>query len=195
MNSASSTKSLRTLIIAASVAAGVASLGACTTAPPQPESIRDPHANFAVYKTFGWTSDGADSGTTQPTPILDSTIRAAIKAEMIRKGYAEAPAGTAPDLRMVYETSSATQLKNNPVSVGVGMGSWGGNTGGSVNVGSSSVRNVKEGTLVVHAIDNARNAEAWQGKVSAEMKGGNLEPAAINAAVAAAMRDFPARRP
>ena len=38
-------------------------------------------------------------------------------------------------------------------------------------------------------------AKAWQGKVSAEMKGGNLEPGAINAAVAAAMRDFPARRP
>jgi hypothetical protein len=184
-------KKLRPVIVAASIAM----LGACMSSPPQPESMRDPHANFAAYKTFGWTADGADPANGQTVQILDSSIRAAIKAELIRKGYAEAPTGTPPDLRITYETASATKLKNNPVSVGVGVGSWGGNSGGSVNVGSSSVRNVKEGTLVVHAIDNARNAEAWQGKVSAEMKQGNIEAAAVNAAVAAAMRDFPARQP
>jgi hypothetical protein len=65
--------------------------------------------------------------------------------------------------------------------------------GGSVNVGSPSVKNYKEGSLVIHAIDAARNAEVWQGSVSGQMTNGSLEPAAINQAVAKAMKDFPAR--
>ena len=57
--------------------------------------------------------------------------------------------------------------------VGIGIGSWGGNMGGSVSMGSPSVRNFTEGTLVVHAIDNARNAEVWQGRVSGKMTKGS----------------------
>ncbi|HEX9206681.1 MAG TPA: DUF4136 domain-containing protein, partial [Steroidobacteraceae bacterium] len=69
--------------------------------------------------------------------------------------------------------------------------SWGGNVGGSVNVGSPSVRNYQEGTLAVHAIDTARNAEVWQGRVSNKVTKGSTEPAAIAQAVAVAMKDFP----
>jgi hypothetical protein len=95
---------------------------------------------------------------------------------MQRKGYAEAPAGTTPDLRIAYETASADKIENNPVRVGIGVGSWGGNVGGSVNMGSPSIRNYTEGTLVIHAIDAARNAEVWQGRVSGKMTKGSLEP-------------------
>jgi hypothetical protein len=45
----------------------------------------------------------------------------------------------------------------------------------------------------VHAVDTARNAEVWQGRVSKKITKGSLEPAAINQAVAVAMQDFPAR--
>jgi hypothetical protein len=73
------------------------------------------------------------------------------------------------------------------------MGSWGGSFGGSVSVGSPSVRNYREGTLVIHAIDNVRNAEVWQGRVSGKITKGSTEAAAVTSAVAAAMKDFPAR--
>jgi hypothetical protein len=79
------------------------------------------------------------------------------------------------------------------VRVGIGIGSWGGNMGGSVNVGSPSVRNFTEGTLVVHAIDTARNAEVWQGRISSRITQGSTEAAAVASAVQAAMRDFPVR--
>ena len=97
--------------------------------------------------------------------LLDANIRAAIVDVMQRKGYVEAPAGTTPDLRIAYETAKTEKLENNPVRVGIGVGSWGGNMGGSVSMGSPSVRNFSEGTLVVHAIDTARNVEvtAWGG--------------------------------
>jgi hypothetical protein len=165
----------------------------CASPPPKPETMRDPGVNFSNFKTFGWTAGDTIDGNDAPLRLLDSNIRAAITDTMKRKGYVEAPAGTTPDLRMAYETASASKVENNPVRVGIGVGSWGGNMGGSVSMGSPSVRNFTEGTLVVHAIDNARNAEVWQGRVSGKMTKGSTEPAAINQAVAQAMADFPVR--
>jgi hypothetical protein len=178
----------RCALVLVAVAGAVAG---CTTSPPQAESMRDPQSDFAAYRTFGWTSGATVDGTDAPLKLLDSNLRAAIAAELQRRGYTAAAAGTVPDLRITYETASEQKLENNPVRVGIGVGSWGGNIGGSVNVGSPSVRNYQEGTLVVHAIDTARNAEVWQGRVSKKITKGSTEPAAVAQAVAVAMQDFP----
>jgi hypothetical protein len=171
------------LVVLALLAAG------CATTTPEPVSMRDPAVNFASFKTFGWAASAAS--TDQPVKLLDQNVRAAIATELTRRGYVAAAEN--PDLRIAYETASANKVKNNPVRIGIGMGSWSGNMGGSVNVGSPSVKNYKEGSLVIHAIDAARNAEVWQGSVSGQMTNGSLEPAAINQSVAKAMKDFPAR--
>lgn len=185
---------LRGLAAAAALALGLLA-GCATSSDTQPETMRDPQADFGSYRTFGWHGTGAtaDAASEEPLKLLDSNVRVAITAELRKRGYVEAPAGTTPDLRMAYETASTDKLENNPVRVGIGVGGWGGNVGGSVNVGSPSVRNYREGTLVIHAIDAARNAEVWQGRVSKKITKGSLEPAAIAAAVASAMQDFPAR--
>jgi hypothetical protein len=169
--------------------------GGCASQAPQPSSMRDPQADFSAYKTFGWdeTARTDASGQTQPLSLLDSNIRSAITAELKCKGYEEAAAGTAPDLLVAFETTKAEKIKSNPVRIGVGVGSWGGNTGGGVSVGSPSARNVTEGTLVIHAIDSTRKAEVWQGSVSRNLSKGNVEPAVVHSAVADAFRDFPAR--
>jgi hypothetical protein len=181
---------IRIVVVATAVAGFVAG---CASPPPTPETMRDPTVNFTNFKTFGWTAGGTVDAGDAPLKLLDANIRAAIVDVMKRKGYVEAPAGATPDLRIAYETASADKIENNPVRIGIGVGSWGGNVGGSVNVGSPSIRNFTEGTLVVHAIDSARNAEVWQGRVSGKMTKGSLEPAAINQAVAQAMADFPVR--
>ena len=184
----------RRFILAIALAATAAGfIAGCASPPPKPETMRDPGVNFTNFKTFGWTAGGAVDAGDAPLKLLDANIRAAITDVMKRKGYVEAPAGTTPDLRIAYETASAEKVESNPVRVGIGVGSWGGNMGGSVNMGSPSVRNFTEGTLVVHAIDTARNAEVWQGRVSGKMTKGSVEPAAINQAVAQAMADFPVR--
>jgi hypothetical protein len=174
-------------LLSASLVAG------CASPPAKPETMRDPSVNFTNYKTFGWTSGGAGDADEAPVRLLDTNIRNAITGVMQRKGYVPAPEGTTPDLRIAFETTTADKIENNPVRVGIGVGSWGGNFGGSVNMGSPSIRNFTEGTLVIHAIDSARNAEVWQGRVSGKMTKGSLEPAAINQAVATAMADFPVR--
>ena len=182
---------LRLVLVAVTGSLLVASC-ATSSPPSKPESMRDPQANFAAFKTFGWTSGSPAAGGDAPLKLLDSNVRAAIAAELQQRGYSEAAAGATPDLRIAFETESQEKVKSNPIRVGIGVGSWGGSGGGSVNVGSSSVSNYKEGSLVIHAIETARNAEVWQGRVSGKMTKGSLEASAIAQAVAIAMKDFPA---
>jgi hypothetical protein len=162
---------------------------ACATPPPAPVSMRDTAVDFGAFKTFGWVAGSATSD--KPVTLLDQNLRAAISAELAKRGYVAAT--EKPDLLIAYQTASADKLENNPVRVGVGIGGWGGNVGGSVNVGSPSVRNYKEGSLVIHAVDAARNAEVWQGQVAGKLSKGGADPAVIKQAVAKAMKDFPVR--
>ncbi len=185
---------LRMLLVAAGLAFGAATLvGSCASTPEQPHSMRDPQADFNAFKTFGWNAGTDTQKADQPVSLADGYIRSAIKTELTRRGYVEAAEGTVPDLRVEYETVSTEKVKNSPFRVGVGVGSWGGHAGGSVGVGSPSVRNVKEGTLVVHFIDSARKSEVWEGRASRELGRGKVEPAAVQSAVADLLRDFPAR--
>ena len=171
--------------------AGIALLAAaCASSPPEPVSMRDSSVDFGKFRTFGWLNPAGTTGD-QPVRLLDQNIRAAITAELNLRGYVEA--AEKPDLVIAYETAKAQKIENNPVRVGIGVGGWSGNVGGSVNVGSPSVRNYQEGSLVIHAVDAARNAEVWQGQVSAKLTKGSTEPAAVRAAVGKAMKDFPAR--
>jgi len=172
----------RVAILAAALA-----LAACTTPPQQPESMRDPQANFAAFRTYGWQQAATVDGKDPPLRLLDQNIRTAVAAEMQKRGYVES--ATDPDLRIAYETASEQKVESSPVRVGVGMGGM----GGSVGVSSPSVRNYQQGTLVIHAIERARNAEVWQGRVSGKMSNGSIDAAAVQRAVATAMRDFPAR--
>jgi hypothetical protein len=173
------------------ICAALTLLVACTSEPPKPQSQRDPQVNFAAFHTYGWQEAPAADGQNAPLKLLDQNIRAAIAAEMQKRGYVES--ATDPDLRIAYETASQQKIENSPVRVGVGVGSWGGSAGGSVGVSSASVRNYQEGTLVIHAIERARNAEVWQGSISGKMNKSGVDAAAVQRAVAAAMQDFPAR--
>jgi hypothetical protein len=166
-------------------------VASCASSPPAPESMRDPDANFAAYQTYGFPPAPGAGEADAPLLLLDRNIRSAIAAEMQRRGYRESTEN--PDLRIAYETASAEKVESSPVRVGIGVGSWGGSGGGSIGVGSSSVRNYREGTLVIHAIEAARNAEVWQGRISTRISKGGVDEAAVSTAVAAAMKDFPAR--
>jgi len=181
----------RVTFTGAGLGAVVLALAACASQAPQPTSMRDPQADFSAYRTFALQKDTAAEAAGAPVSIVDGYIRTAITSELTRKGYVEAAPGTQPDLRVEYEAASAEKIKNNPFRIGVG--GYGSNAGGSVGVGSPSVKNVKEGTLVVHVIDPAKKAEVWQGRAARELGKGSIEPAVVQAGVAELLRDFPAR--
>lgn len=165
----------------------------CASAPPEPESMRAADVDFSAFRTFGWAPSQGAGGSEQPLQLLDQNLRKSIAEELGRRGYV--PAGDAtPELLIAYRTASKEQVESSPVRIGIGVGSWGGSGGASVGASSSSLRNYREGTLVIHAVDAARNLEVWQGRISGKLTDGSLEPAAIQRAVAAAMRDFPSRQ-
>ena len=196
MNTVSKTL-LRTPFAVISLVLGAAILtGGCASSAPRSESMRDPNADFNSYKTFGWeTTTSTDAaGQPQPLTIIDSNIQTAIATELKGKGYEEAPVGTNPDLIVSYEKAREQTVKNNPIRIGIGVGGYGGHGGASVGASSAAVSSVDVGTLVVHVIDRARNAEVWTGRVSGELsKGGNVEPAVIQGAVTELLREFPVR--
>jgi hypothetical protein len=165
----------------------------CTSTPPRPYSMRDPQANFATFKTFAWDTGQAAEAPGEPVTIVNGQIRTAIAGELQQKGYAEAVAGAKPDLLLRYETAAAEKLKSNPIRIGIGMGGAGSNGAAGVGVSSPSAKNIREGTLVLRAIDPARNAEVWNGRVSRELgKNGVPDPALIQSAVGDLLREFPA---
>jgi hypothetical protein len=177
--------------MAAFVAASLA--GGCASTPVEPEVMRDAGADFGAYRTYGWFQPPQDDKASPTRSIVDGYVRTAIAKEMKAKGYTEAAAGATPDLTIEYAAASSEKLKNNPFRIGVGVGSYGSNVGGSVGVGSPSVREVKEGSLVVHVIDHAREAEVWRGSIERELGKGGVDQALVQAAVSELMRDFPAR--
>jgi hypothetical protein len=183
----------RASLAVVSLMIGSAVVGGCASTPSAPETMREAGADFSAYKTFGWHVPPGEGDSSQTTTIVDGYIRTAIANELKGKGYAEAAAGTAPDLTIEYEAAKAEKLKNNPFRIGVGVGSYGSSGGGGVGVGSSGVKEVKEGSLVVHVIDPARKTEVWRGSIVRELGKGGVEQGAVQSAVAELLRDFPSR--
>lgn len=169
----------------------IALLAACTSPPPpEHESQIAPGANFAAYRTFGWQPRPAASSD-EPLLLLDTNIRTAISAEMTKRGYTEVQDD--PQLWVTYETAADERVKSNPFQIGIGLGSFGSNMGGSVNVGSPSVQSYREGRLIIHVVDAAANRELWFGSIAGSMEKGKLDADAVARAVALAMQDLPAR--
>ncbi len=177
-------------------AGGCAMSPGSSSTPSRPQIMRDPQADFSSYRTFGWSARPASAAPASggpPVSLLDRQLRGAIAAELLRRGYAEAAPDAMPDLRMTFETSGDDKVRNSPVRVGVGVGSWGGNVGGSVNVGGPVGGSYREGELVVRAIDNARNTEVWQSRVTRKRSKRDTGPEAVERDIKAALAEFPRR--
>jgi len=162
----------------------------------QSESSTAPGADLGSYASFGWLPDPGGRGTSEaPLSILDAKLRDAIRNELVAKGYREVEAN--PDLRIGFATEArAKEQSSPPMRIGVGMGSWGGHVGTSVNtsvpVGRERVTTVSETRLKIRAVDPNGNREAWVGSATAEIPE-DSEQGEVEKAVAAALDGLPAR--
>ena len=172
-------------------------LGCASGGAYQTESATAPGADIAAYASFGWlASDAGDGATEPPLSIPDANLHNAIRAQLLEKGYREVEEN--PDFRVGFETTAHMKEKaSNPVRIGVGMGSWGGNVGGgvstSVPVGSEGVTTTPETRLTIRAVDQKSNREVWVGTTTGDMQQG-LDAAVVEKAVAGTLEGFPARR-
>jgi hypothetical protein len=187
--------SMRMRIVVPVLLCALALLGGCAgSAPAKPESRIDPSANIPASKTFGWPPPATNLVSTDIAQrSFDDSIRDSINTNLGRKGYQQVE--TEPDLYVTYDVTPYEKTKSNPFSVGVGMGSWGGNVGGSVGVGTGGgSRTVQESRITITVVDRKADKEVWQGTMT-----GSISPGAssndIGGVVAQAMSDFPPRRP
>jgi hypothetical protein len=174
-------------------------LQGCASGEQKPGSVTSPGANIPAYTTFSWPAVGGSATTTATPPlsILDQTIHDAIRAQLIAKGYREVE--TNPDFVIAYDVAPYQVEKKSspPFSIGIGVGTFGGNVGGGVGAtvpvgggqGSESTLN----RLTIRAADAKTNKEVWVGTATADIKEG-LDTSAVDKVVTGTMAGFPSRK-
>jgi Domain of unknown function (DUF4136) len=168
-------------------------LGCASSAPPAPESMTAPGADIPAFVSFGWPEG---SGNPAAETMLDANVRNAIRAQLVQKGYVEA--AEQPDFRVSYQTTPfETEKKSNPIRIGIGVGTWGGNVGGgvgtSMDVGSTGGQVTQNIRLTIRAVEQKANKEVWIGTTTENIKQG-LDAGAVDTAVAGTMKGFPPKR-
>lgn len=146
--------------------------------------------DIPAFKTFGW----ADALTGSPNTILEGRITDALRAGLTGKGYLETT--DSPDLLIGYEVMEREVTKQgSPIRLGVGLGSYGSNVGGSV--GSSVDVGGKTGVLqlnqiTVRAMEPGTRKEVWIGNTA------TFEPqpdaALVQKVVTDVLKGFPEKR-
>ena len=164
-------------------------LTACASSAGEskPEWTAAPDVDISENANFWWV----DEQRAAPTTILDNQISRALRGQLTGKGYAEQP--ETPDILISYETLEQEIVKKaNPVRIGFGMGSWGGNSGGSVgsSVDVSGDDEVSyQHQIVIRVVDVETDQEIWIG--TSETFEQTPDDATVNAAVAGVMAGFP----
>jgi hypothetical protein len=113
----------------------------------------DKTADFTKYKTYKWV----EIGTSDKDPLIEPQIRAAIEAEITKKGLTKTESDTA-NLYIGYQAAITTEKQINSYSTDYGYGAgWGGRYyrggyGGST-MSSSTTSTLYIGTLQIDLYD------------------------------------------
>lgn len=164
--------------------------GCAGSGQPEPVWTSAPDADVSVFSTFRLPK--ASQG--QPASILDTQVRAALREQLLAKGYVESQ--DEADLLVEYQPVAYEETPgSSPVTIGIGMGTWRRNVGGSVGtsipVGGRSDDRISH-RLAIRAIDTVNERELWIGTTTTVDRGADAGD--IDRAVAGVMRGFPARR-
>ena len=165
-------------------------VGCTGGAQPKPDWHSVPDVNIPAYSTFGWS----DPARAAPVAILDTQVRDALRAELLKKGYTEST--DAPDFLVNYETMEFESAKqSNPVRIGIGVGSWGGNVGGSVGTSTDvggGTKVLQQNRVVIRALDQDGGREIWIGTTTTFEE--HPDTRIVDKAIAGVMQGFPGRK-
>ncbi len=148
----------------------------------------DPAANFANYGTYTWMDTEGDA----PDNITDSRIKSAVDAALLSKGLRKG--GSAADLAVGYQVTTAERRSYNTVNAGWGGGYRYGGWGMGMGTSTTYENTWQEGTLVLGMFDTSTKSLVWTGSAT-----GTLDPQRspeerqelINSAVGKMLKDFP----
>lgn len=164
----------------------------CTTASRVGVTNDFDHAvNFRAYKTWSWypqqptdTEGGPAKGYES---FLDKRMRAAVTAEMTRKGLTEVT--KAPDIYVAYSARVEDKQQVSPYYNGLGYPYGYGY--GYYGRGYQPVTQYKAGTVVIDIIDARRKELAWRGTGQAQVDQNTINEAETQRIVTGILGTYP----
>ncbi len=186
-------------------------LSACATAIKSTVDVAD-NADFAELNTFAWMTDQSTSEqralSNHLNPLHEQRIRAAVEAELERKGYGKAARDEA-DFVVFVRLAVTDRQQVREFYGGYGYNYYGYHPGYRHGYGrgfghyrgygyypglsrsSVYVQTVTEGDLVIDIFDNRSNEAIWHGSASKRL--GRIDDAVelIDEAVTALLARFP----
>jgi len=124
----------------------------------------DKQANFSGFKTYKWVTI---KGATPLSDLVDKQVRAAVDAELSKKGLTKSEADTA-DLYVGYQAAVGQEKEYTSFDTGWGYGpGWGGGWyggGGGMTTGTTST--IYVGQLALDMYASAPKALVWRGNAS-----------------------------
>jgi hypothetical protein len=155
---------------AAAILAGLGAMLAGGCARVSVHAVVDPSADFRSYKTFAFVPDGGRAERLPShlrrieDPLYRADLQLAIRADLETKGFRQAPAGDAPDLRIGYQTVLRKRDDVSPPANGAG---W---NDPAYVAASSQARWYRSGALVIDVIDARSGETVWRGIGTGKMR-------------------------
>jgi len=124
----------------------------------------DDQANFASFKTYKWV---AIKGAQQLSDLGDRQVKAAVDAELAKKGLTKTEADTA-DLYIGYQAAVGTEKQYTSFDTGWGYGpGWhGGWYGGGGGMTTGTTSTIYVGQLALDMYQSGQKQLVWRGAAS-----------------------------
>jgi hypothetical protein len=162
--------------------AALALVASCGANPWAVDSYEAPEADVAGKRTFAWkTGDVGAPLIKQPQDAADieTRMRAAITAELARKGYAETTDVASADMTVSFQVSGARRfVPSDERRIGAPSPNELLTPGSVPPLPASELpreKSVREGTVVVAAADPASGRLMWRGLVKAEIRVSSID--------------------
>ena len=125
----------------------------------------DKEINFAGFRTYRWVALKTE---TPPNSLVDGQIKAAVDAELVKKGLTRSDSETA-DLWIGYQTALSTEKQYTSFDTGWGYGpgwggGWYGGGGGGMTTGTTST--IYVGQLALDMYVPVEKKLVWRGAAS-----------------------------
>jgi hypothetical protein len=153
----------------------------------------DKQANFGAFKTYKWV---VIKGANQLSDLADKQVKAAVDAELAKKGLTKSEADSA-DLYVGYQAAVGQEKEYTSYDTGWGYGpgwggGWYGGGGGGMTTGTTST--IYIGQLALDMYASSPKALVWRGAASK-----TLDPKAkpekvqknLDKAVAKLLKNYP----
>jgi hypothetical protein len=129
-------------------------------------SHHDETTNFGAYQTFSWINEVpyiSDDSTVRISPLTQSKIQQAIRAELERKDYSFTDERDSADFVVAYTVGTRDAIRVNSYPVAY-RGAWGWHVRGSYYYIHETVEHsYTEGTLGVDIFDGKSSKPVWHG--------------------------------